>query len=225
MSVMEVNLHKLKINDPFLGQYQQLVRDVVIPYQWDALNDRIDEADPSHAIENFRIAAGLQEGEFYGMVFQDSDVAKWLEAVAWSLCQKPDAELEKTADEVIELVAAAQCEDGYLNTYFTVKAPEERWTNLAECHELYCAGHMIEAGVAFFQATGKRRLLEVVCRLADHIDSVFGPGENQLHGYPGHPEIELALMRLYDVTQEPRYLSLVNYFVEERGTQPHFYDI
>ncbi|MEG5828526.1 glycoside hydrolase family 127 protein [Enterobacter bugandensis] len=224
MSIMEPDLHQLKINDPFLGQYQRLVRDVVIPYQWDALNDRVAEAEPSHAIANFRIAAGLEHGEFYGMVFQDSDVAKWLEAVAWSLCQKPDAELEKTADEVIELVAAAQCEDGYLNTYFTVKAPEERWTNLAECHELYCAGHMIEAGVAYFQGTGKRRLLDVVCRLADHIDSVFGPGETQLHGYPGHPEIELALMRLYDVTQEPRYLNLVKYFIEERGAQPHFYD-
>ncbi len=151
MSVNEVDLHKLQIHDPFLGQYQHLVRDVVIPYQWAALNDRIDDAEPSHAIANFRIAAGQQTGEFYGMVFQDSDVAKWLEAVAWSLCQKPDAELEKTADEVIELVAAAQCEDGYLNTYFTVKAPQDRWTNLAECHELYCAGHMIEAGVAFFR--------------------------------------------------------------------------
>ena len=224
MSVMEVDLHKLKVNDPFLGQYQQLVRDVVIPYQWEALNDRIAQADPSHAIENFRIAAGLQQGEFYGMVFQDSDVAKWLEAVAWSLCQKPDSALEKTADDVIELVAAAQCDDGYLNTYFTVKAPGERWTNLAECHELYCAGHMIEAGVAFFQATGKRRLLDVVCKLADHIDSVFGPAENQLHGYPGHPEIELALMRLYEVTAEPRYQTLTNYFVEQRGKQPHFYD-
>lgn len=149
MTIMEADLHQLKINDPFLGQYQRLVRDVVIPYQWDALNDRVAEAEPSHAIANFRIAAGLVQGEFYGMVFQDSDVAKWLEAVAWSLCQKPDAELEKTADEVIELVAAAQCEDGYLNTYFTVKAPAERWTNLAECHELYCAGHMIEAGVVF----------------------------------------------------------------------------
>lgn len=151
MNISEVDLHKLTVSDPFLGQYQQLVRDVVIPYQWDALNDRIPEAEPSHAIENFRIAAGLQEGEFYGMVFQDSDVAKWLEAVARSLCQKPDAELEKTADEVIELIASAQCEDGYLNTYFTVKAPEERWSNLAECHELYCAGHLIEAGVAFFE--------------------------------------------------------------------------
>ncbi|MFD3236773.1 glycoside hydrolase family 127 protein [Escherichia coli] len=224
MNISEVDLHKLTVSDPFLGQYQQLVRDVVIPYQWDALNDRIPEAEPSHAIENFRIAAGLQEGEFYGMVFQDSDVAKWLEAVAWSLCQKPDAELEKTADEVIELIASAQCEDGYLNTYFTVKAPEERWSNLAECHELYCAGHLIEAGVAFFQATGKRRLLGVVCRLADHIDSVFGPDESKLHGYPGHPEIELALMRLYEVTEEPRYLALTNYFVEQRGAQPHYYD-
>ena len=223
--LQEVDLHKLKVTDAFLGEYQRLVRDVVIPYQWDALNDRIEEADPSHAIENFEIAAGRKDGEFYGMVFQDSDVAKWLEAVAWSLCQKPDMELEKTADEVIELIEAAQCEDGYLNTYFTVKAPEQRWTNLAECHELYCAGHMIEAGVAFFQATGKRRLLDVVCRFADHIDSVFGPGENQLHGYPGHPEIELALMRLYEVTDNPRYLNLVNYFVDERGAKPHFYDI
>jgi len=225
MTVMETDLHRLKVTDPFLGQYQQLVRDVVIPYQWDALNDRIPEADPSHAIDNFRIAAGLQEGEFYGMVFQDSDVAKWLEAVAWSLCQKADPELEKTADEVIELIAAAQCDDGYLNTWFTVKAPGERWTNLAECHELYTAGHMIEAAVAWFQATGKRNLLDVACRLADHIDSVFGPGEGQLQGYDGHPEIELALMRLFDVTQEARYRDLVNYFVEERGAQPHFYDI
>ncbi|MFO6425810.1 glycoside hydrolase family 127 protein [Escherichia coli] len=224
MNISEVDLRKLTVSDPFLGQYQQLVRDVVISYQWDALNDRIPEAEPSHAIENFRIAADFRRVNFAGMVFQDSDVAKWLEAVAWSLCQKPDAELEKTADEVIELIASAQCEDGYLNTYFTVKAPEERWSNLAECHELYCAGHLIEAGVAFFQATGKRRLLEVVCRLANHIDRVFGPDEDKLQGYPGHPEIELALMRLYEVTEEPRYLALTNYFVEQRGVQPHYYD-
>jgi DUF1680 family protein len=141
------------------------------------------------------------------------------------LCQKPDAELEKTADEVIELIAAAQCEDGYLNTYFTVKAPGERWTNLAECHELYCAGHMIEAGWPSSRPPANAACWRWSCRLADHIDSVFGPDDNQLHGYPGHPEIELALMRLYDVTQEPRYMALVNYFVEQRGTQPHFYDI
>ncbi len=223
--VMETDLRKLTVNDPFLGEYQRLVRNVVIPYQWDALNNRIPDAEPSHAIDNFRIAAGQQDGEFYGMVFQDSDVTKWLEAVAWSLCQKPDAELEKTADEVIDLLAAAQCEDGYLNTWYMLKEPGQRWTNLAECHELYCAGHLFEAAVAFFKATGKRALLDIACRFADHIHRVFGPGEGQIHGYPGHPEIELALMRLYEVTGNHNYLQLANYFVEERGAQPHFYDI
>ena len=107
MNISEVDLRKLTVSDPFLGQYQQLVRDVVISYQWDALNDRIPEAEPSHAIENFRIAAGLQEGEFYGMVFQDSDVAKWLEAVAWSLCQKPDEQEQQAVDAIIAEYAAS----------------------------------------------------------------------------------------------------------------------
>ena len=223
--VIEADLTNITITDPFLGEYQRLIRDVVIPYQWQALNDEIPEAEPSHALMNYRIAAGLEHGEFYGMVFQDSDVTKWLEAVAWSLSQKPDAQLEKTADEVIELLAKAQCEDGYLNTWYTVKEPGLRWTNVAECHEMYCAGHLFEAAVAFFNATGKRRLLEIACRFADHIDTVFGPNEGQLRGYPGHPEIELALMRLYEVTQEPRYQALARFFLEERGQQPYYYDI
>lgn len=223
--VIEADLNNITITDPFLGEYQRLIRDVVIPYQWQALNDEIPEAEPSHALMNYRIAAGLEHGEFYGMVFQDSDVTKWLEAVAWSISQKPDAQLEKTADEVIELLAKAQCEDGYLNTWYTVKEPGLRWTNVAECHEMYCAGHLFEAAVAFFNATGKRRLLEIACRFADHIDTVFGPNEGQLRGYPGHPEIELALMRLYEVTQEPRYQALSRFFLEERGQQPYYYDI
>lgn len=223
--VIEADLNNITITDPFLGEYQRLIRDVVIPYQWQALNDEIPEAEPSHALMNYRIAAGLEHGEFYGMVFQDSDVTKWLEAVAWSLSQKPDAQLEKTADEVIELLAKAQCEDGYLNTWYTVKEPGLRWTNVAECHEMYCAGHLFEAAVAFFNATGKRRLLQIACRFADHIDTVFGPNEGQLRGYPGHPEIELALMRLYEVTQEPRYQALARFFLEERGQQPYYYDI
>lgn len=221
----EIPLQQITITDGFWLEYQRLVKDVVVPYQWLALNDQVDDAEPSHAIANFHLAAGHQQGEFYGMVFQDSDVAKWLEAVAYLLAKTPDAELEKTADEVIELVGEVQQPDGYLNTWFTVKAPEQRWTNLAECHELYCAGHLIEAGVAYAQATGKTRLLEIVCKLADHIDSVFGPGENQIQGYPGHPEIELALMRLYDATGNDRYLQLTAWFVDTRGTQPHFYDI
>ncbi|MFD3246145.1 glycoside hydrolase family 127 protein [Rahnella aquatilis] len=222
---LEVPLQKVNVSDAFWLEYQRLVKDVVVPYQWKALNDDVADAEPSHAIDNFRIAAGQSDGEFYGMVFQDSDVAKWLEAVGYLLAKTPDPALEATADQVIELVGAVQQPDGYLNTYFTVKEPQQRWANLAECHELYCAGHLIEAGVAYAQATGKTRLLEIVCKLADHIAHVFGPGEQQLHGYPGHPEIELALMRLYEQTAETRYLELTRYFVEQRGTQPYFYDI
>lgn len=214
------------ITDPFWQHYQQLIKEVVVPYQWQALNDQIADAEPSHAIANFRIAAGQQAGDFYGMVFQDSDVAKWLEAVAYLLGQQPDTELEQTADDVIALVAAAQQPDGYLNTYFTVKDPARRWADLAECHELYCAGHFIEAAVAYYANTGKRQLLDVVCRFADLIGQVFGPGPEQIHGYPGHPEIELALTKLYEVTEQHRYLDLAQYFINERGqAAPHFYDV
>ena len=221
----ELALQRIRLTSPFWARYQALVREVVVPYQWEALNDRLPDAEPSHAIANLRIAAGREQGAFQGMVFQDSDVYKWLEAVAYLLCREPDEALERAADEVIELIAAAQQPDGYLNTYFIAKAPAERWTNLTECHELYCAGHLFEAGVAYVQATGKRRLLEVCCRFADHIDTVFGPAPDQLRGYPGHPEVELALLRLHETTGEPRYRSLAQYFIEQRGTWPHFYDI
>ncbi|GGH11845.1 glycoside hydrolase family 127 protein [Paenibacillus segetis] len=215
---------KSQIQDPFWSEYIRLVREVVVPYQWEALNDRVPEAEPSRAITNFKIAAGQTKGDFYGMVFQDSDVAKWLEAVAYLLGTQSDPDLEQIADEVIEIIAKAQQPDGYLNTYFTIKEPGHRWTNLAECHELYCAGHMIEAGVAYYQATGKRVLLDVVCRFADYIDTVFGKEPGKLHGYDGHQEIELALMKLYHATGEEKYLKLSSYFIEQRGVTPHFYE-
>ncbi|KAB7767420.1 glycoside hydrolase family 127 protein [Xanthomonas maliensis] len=220
----DIDLTQVALTAPFWRNYQALVRQVVLPYQWEALNDRIADAEPSHAIANFRIAAGRAEGRFHGMIFQDSDVAKWLEAVAYVLCQQRDPALEEAADAVIELIAAAQQPDGYLNTYFTLVAPAERWSNLAECHELYCAGHLFEAGVAYVRATGKRTLLEVCCRFADHIATTFGTTPGQLQGYPGHPEIELALLRLYEATDNARYLALARYFIDQRGTQPHWYD-
>jgi len=220
-----MQIRHVHLSAPFWRDYQALVREVVVPYQWDVLNDRVDNAAPSHALANFRIAAGREAGEFHGMVFQDSDVAKWLEAVAYLLATQRDAALESRADEVIELIQAAQQPDGYLNTYYTLKAPGERWSNLAECHELYCAGHLIEAGVAYFHATGKRRLLEVCCRFADHIDSLFGTEAGKQPGYPGHPEIELALLRLHEATDEPRYLALARYFILQRGASPHWYDV
>lgn len=215
----------VSIDDTFWSAYRRLVRNVVVPYQWDALNDRIADTEPSGAVRNFRIAAGESEGAFTGMVFQDSDITKWIEAVAYLLAEQRDPELEQLADETIDLIARAQHEDGYVNTYFTIKAPEQRWTNLAECHELYCAGHLIEAAVAYFQATGKRSLLDVAERFVAHIDTMFGAEEGKLKGYPGHPEIELALMRLHEVSGNPRHLALARYFVEQRGAQPHYYDI
>ncbi|MBE3069395.1 MAG: glycoside hydrolase family 127 protein [Planctomycetes bacterium] len=155
-------------------------------------------------------------------VFWDSDVAKWVEAASYSLATCPDAALERQVDETIALLASAQQSDGYLNTHFTVVEPDKRFTNLRDAHELYCAGHLIEAGVAHFQATGKRALLDVVCRYADYIDSVFGEGKRA--GYPGHEEIELALVKLYHATGQERYLRLAEYFIDERGRKPYLYD-
>ncbi len=207
------------------GLFRRIADDMrgkVIPYQWEALNDRVEDAAPSHCMENFRIAAGLAEGEFFGCVFQDSDLAKWIEAVAYSLKTHPDAELEKTADEAIDIIGLAQQPDGYLNTYFTVKEPDKRWQNLRDWHELYCAGHMMEAAVAYFEATGKRKLLDIMLRMAANIGTVLGPEPEKLHGYPGHPEIELALVRMYRATGDSSLLELAKYFVDERGTEPNF---
>ena len=216
------SLKRCQVKDNFWTPIQDLISDTVIPYQEKILNDQVSGAEKSHAIENFRIAAKESKGEFYGVVFQDSDVAKWLEAVAYSLERKPDKKLEARADEVIDLIEKAQQPDGYLNTYFTIKEPEHRWQNLQECHELYCAGHMMEAAVAYYEATGKDKLLKVMCRMADHIDSRFGEGKQE--GIPGHEEIELALLRLYRATGEKRYLDLSAYFIDQRGKNPHFFE-
>ncbi len=218
-----IQLKQLRIRDSFWSSFIHRVRDVVVPYQWEALNDRIAGAEPSHAIKNLKITAGLEQGEFHGMVFQDSDVAKWLEAVGYLLENEADPELERVADELIEIIAAAQMEDGYLNTYFTIKEPNQRWTNLAECHELYCAGHWMEAGVAYYQGTGKRKLLDVCCKLADCIDRTFGREPGKMIGYDGHQEVELALVKLYRVTGNEKYLKLSQFFIDVRGQEPNFY--
>lgn len=217
---------KVIINDKFIGRYVRLIKDIVIPYQEKALKDEIEGAEKSHCIENFRLAAkklktGSCNEEFYGMVFQDSDVAKWLEAAAYSLADYPDSELEARCDEIIDIIGDAQHEDGYLNTYFTVKSPELRWTNLQEAHELYCAGHMIEAAVAYASCTGKTKLLDIMCKMADHIYNRFIT--EKAEGYSGHPEIELALMRLFDYTKNEKYLQLANHFIDCRGEDSDFY--
>lgn len=217
-------LKNVVIDDRFWSRYIRLVREKVLPYQWEALNDRIPDAARSHCIKNFEIAAGRLDAEYYGMVFQDSDVYKWLESVAYSLETQPDPALEKLADGAIELIGAAQQPDGYINTYYTVKEPQGRWSNLQQGHELYCAGHMIEAAVAYFYATGKRKFLDISIRFANYIDSVFGLEDGKCDGYPGHQEIELALFKLYKVTQERRYLKLAEYFIRQRGVALNYFD-
>ncbi|NLV59727.1 MAG: glycoside hydrolase family 127 protein [Clostridiales bacterium] len=219
MSIREIPLSKVRIMDAFWSPRQRLMTDVTIPYMEKILRDEVPGAEKSHAISNFRMAAGEETGEFYGMVFQDSDVAKWLEAAAYSLALKPDAELEARVDEVVALIGRCQQEDGYLNTYFTVKEPENRWANLLECHELYCAGHMIEAGVALHEAVGKDELLRICIRLADHICERFMRQE----GIPGHQEIEIGLMRLYHVTGVVKYRDMALRFLDLRGQEPEWF--
>jgi len=158
-------------------------------------------------------------------IFGDSDPAKWIEAASYSLATHPDPALEALVDQVADKIIHAQQPDGYLNTHFTVAQPEMRWRNLRDWHEMYCAGHLMEGAVAHYQATGKRNLLDALCRYADHIEATFGREPGKKRGYPGHPELELALVRLYHATNSPRYLKLATYFIDERGTQPHYYDI
>ena len=217
-------IQKARIDDTFWSRTRETVRREGIPYQWRALNDEIPDAEPSYCMRNFRIAAGLEQGEHAGFVFQDSDVAKWIEGAAYSLRWRPDAALEATVDGAIDAVVAAQQPDGYLDTYYIINGLDRRWTNLKDHHELYCAGHLIEAAVAYYQVTGKRKLLDAMIRYVDYIDSVLGPEEGKLHGYPGHPVIEMALMRLYGVTRDPRHLGLAKYFVDQRGQRPLYFE-
>jgi DUF1680 family protein len=209
-------LDRVRIHDRFWAPRQATNREVTLPLQYRILKE-------TGRIDAFRLAWRPGEPDRPHQ-FWDSDVAKWIEAAGYSLATHPDPDLMARVDEVVELVAAAQQPDGYLNIYYTVVEPSKRWTNLRDMHELYCAGHLIEAAVAYYEGTGKRRLLDVMCRYADHIASVFGPGEGQRRGYPGHEEIELALVKLYRATGVERYLRLAEFFVNERGRQPHYYD-
>jgi len=164
-----------------------------------------------------------EEGRFYGFLFQDSDFSKWIEAVGYSLSQHPDPELEAIADGAIDIVCAAQNEDGYLDTYYIINGMDAAWTNMRDNHELYCFGHLVEGAVAYYQATGKDKLLKAACRFADYVDAHFGLEEGKRRGYPGHEVAEMALVRLYEVTGEEKYLKLAAYFVNERGQEPNYF--
>jgi DUF1680 family protein len=201
---------EVKLNDAFFAPRIETNRVKSLPHNFKWCED-------TGRISNFSKAAGLMPGKFEGIYFNDSDVYKVLEGAAYSLAARPDPALEKTTEAVIAKIAAAQQANGYLNTYFTLAEPQNRWKDFRSKHELYCAGHLIEAAVAHYRATGRRTFLDVAVKLADHIDATFGPGKRL--EVPGHEEIELALVKLAAVTGQDRYLKLARFFVDIRGDE------
>lgn len=221
----EIRLPKIRnvtVKDPLFGAYAALVAESIVPYQWEILNDRVPGAEKSYCIENFKIAAGEATGIRRGVVFTDTDVYKWLEAVAFCIENGSGKHFEPMADEVIRLIGKAQEPDGYLNTYYTLLCPEKRWTNLTEGHELYTAGHFFEAAVAYANATGKREILDIAIKFADLIYDTFGPEEGKMKGYPGHQEVEVGLVKLYYATGDAKYLDLAAFFLDIRGREPNY---
>src|SRR3954470_5488921 len=197
----------VQIDSEFWAPRIKLSREKIVPHDLRHCEGRIN---------NFAKAAGLIPGKFEGTFFDDSDVYKVIEGAAYSLSQQRDPELERTIDGIIDKIAAAQQPDGYLYTFYTVnKELDKRWTKEKDMHETYCAGHLIEGAIAYYQATGKRKLLDVAIRVADHINTVFGPDKK--HDVPGHEEIELALVKLWRATGKDKYLKLAEFFIAERG--------
>lgn len=202
-----VSWKDVKIKSGFWGDRVRINRNVVLDYQY-------EQIEKAGCVDNFRRASGKKGGKFEGFFFNDSDVYKWIEAASYSLGTHPDKKLEEKVNRLIEDIADAQEEDGYLNTYFTLEK-EKPFSNLAVKHELYCAGHLIEAAVAHHLATGKTNLLDVATRFVDLVCHTFGPGRKQ--SAPGHEEIELALVKLYHLRREKRYLDTARFFIEKRG--------
>jgi DUF1680 family protein len=203
-----ISLEKVSVSDGFWSRRQTINHQTSLRHAYKKL-------EASGNFNNLQLAAGSGEGVYREPVFMDSDIYKWLEAVSYDLVNSPDPELEAMANQAIDLLAAAQQEDGYLNSYFQVVEPENKWTELAMGHELYCAGHLFEAAVAHHRATGQTKLLDIACRFADYIDATFGPDKGD--AVPGHPEIELALVELFRETGEQRYLDLADFFIGQRG--------
>ena len=161
---------------------------------------------------------------FTTQIFWDSDIGKWIEAASYALHHRRDTEIEKKIDAIVDDLEKAQLPDGYLNCWYIEREPENRWTNLRDNHEMYNAGHLLEGAVAYFQATGRRKFLDIMERYLDHIAETFGTGPGQKRGYPGHQEIELALIKLYYLTGDRKRLDLATYFINERGQSPHYFE-
>jgi DUF1680 family protein len=216
-------LGAVSFEDGFWAPRIEASRGRGIPFQY----AQLERVGAIQALDQKPRPLSIPKGAWGGstQMFWDSDIAKWLEAASYSLATHPDPALQAQVDGLIARLAQAQQPDGYLNTYFTTHEPDRKFTNERDWHELYCAGHLIEAAVAHFEATGKRTLLEVMERYVALLAQVYGPLEGQKRGYPGHEEIELALLRLYRATGKGEYLEFARYFIDERGQQPHFFDL
>ncbi len=206
-----VPLTAVHLDDRFWAPRRRINREVTLPSQY-------QHCEETGRLDNFRRASGKKDLPFQGIFFNDSDIYKWLEGVAWTLATDPDPQLEQMADAAIAEIADAQQPDGYLNTYFMFDKAGERWKNLRDMHELYCAGHLIQAAVAHHRATRSDRLLGIARRFADHICDTFGPAsEGKRPGTCGHEEIEMALVELGRDTRDRRYIEQAQYFVDARG--------
>lgn len=209
-----IALHPLTVGavqldaNKFWGQRQQVNGRSTIPLG----KDRLERAGNLH---DLRLAAGLATGDYRGPVYQDSDVYKWLEAIAWELGRRHDPELAQLQRDITSLVQRAQLPDGYLNSYYQTHPDAPRYSNLAHGHELYCAGHLMQAAIAQQRATGEHGLLTVATRFADHLVGTFGSSKRT--GVPGHPEVEMSLVELYRLTEHEPYLALARQFIEARG--------
>ena len=213
----------VRVTSPFWRERLEVVLSRTIPSQHAKLTEvgilgslKLPKPVPPLAIP--RNAHG-----FTVQVFWDSDVGKWIEAASYALSHRRDAAIEAKIDAIIDDLEGAQSPNGYLNCWYNGREPEKRWTNLRDNHELYNAGHLLEGAIAYYRATGRRRFLDVMERYVDHIAATFGRGPGQKRGYPGHQEIELALVKLYRLTGDRRRLDLASYFMDERGREPHYF--
>jgi uncharacterized protein len=208
----------------FWKSWSKTVREVTIPTQHTRLEEEgflevLDFDKPAGPLARPIQPSGLSMQHFF-----DSDFGKWIEAASYTLKNNPNADIEAKIDAIVAKLEKGQMANGYLNTWFIRREPEKRWTNLRDLHEMYSMGHLLEGSIAYFEATGKRRFLDVMIRVVDHIIDTFGIGPGQLRGYDAHEEIELALVKLYRLTNDRRHLDLATYFIEERGRMPSYFD-
>ena len=206
--LIPVSMESIKLKEGFWGSRVKQILEISIPAQYELLEE-------TGRIDNFRKASGKIKGNFQGLRFNDTDAYKWIEAASLAMVYSKNSDLRVKINNLVSEISTAQDDNGYLDTRFAFAESSKRWSDLETMHELYCAGHLIQAAVVHHRVTGERKLLDVAIRFADHIDDTFGI--NKRIGVPGHPEIEMALVELYRETGDKKYLKLATFFLDQRG--------